>query len=523
MGCSNSSRVKENDTGLKKDETKGSGSSSNLDTNDNANYIANSLKLKNILNNDSLANHYKVIDKIGNGSFGKVYKVLHIKTGQERALKVVNKAIIKYQDDEKQFLKEIEMLSQLDHPNIIKVYEYFVENNNYYVVQELCKGGELYEQIYQCDSFTEQTAAHIMFQILSAVYYLHSKNIVHRDLKPENIMLSSIDDDKNTEINIKLIDFGTANNTSSTLTQKVGTSYYIAPEVVRKKYNNKCDVWSCGVILFILLCGYPPYDGETDEEIMESVVKDEVSYNEQEWKNISKDAINFVKKLLTKDPNKRISSEQALKEKWLVETCSINNNNKKKDMINIATQIQQFQKFDSKQKLKNAILAFMVHQLATEEMTKELKDLFKRMDKSGDGRLSLQELIEGFREVMKSQGRENVISEEEITKRFNDIDIDHSKFIEIEEFITVTINEELLMTEKNLKTTFDYFDKDKSGCLDEAEITDLLQHRGNNVDIKLVKDLINVYDTNNDGVLSFEEFKNLIKAYNPNIKKKNEG
>jgi len=512
MGCSNSKTVENNEN--TNNSTSNTKSSRKKETGFNSH--TNTLKLNSILNNDKLENNYKAIEKLGTGSFGKVYRVNHLKSGQDRALKVVNKAIIKYQDDEKTFLKEIELLSQLDHPSIIKVYEYFVENNNYYVVQEYCRGGELYEQIYKIDCFTEKSAAIIMKQLLSAVFYLHSVNIVHRDLKPENIMLEN--DEETDNFIIKLIDFGTANyfEQGKTLSQKVGTSLYIAPEVVLKKYNEKCDVWSCGVILYILLCGFPPYDGDTDEDIMESVVRDEVSYDEQEWENISPEAINFLKKLLHKDYKKRITAEEALQEPWLLKTAE--STHSESELKNIHSQLQNFQKFDAKQKLKHSILAFMVHHLATEEMTKDLKDTFKRMDKSNDGRLSLQELIEGIRETLKNNNKGELFNEEDIIRRFKAIDTDASNYIEIEEFITVTISEELLLNEKNLKLTFDYFDKDKSGCLDVSEIESLLQSRGKEEDKAMVKELIAKYDTNKDGVLSFDEFKELIKEYNPNLK-----
>lgn len=500
MGCSNG-KGKENSDMISK--SKG-GTSSKIEI--------NKLKLEGILNKDNLSNHYKVLEKVGTGSFGKVYKVLHLGTRQERALKVINKANIKYQDDEQKFLKEIELLSQLDHPSIIRVYEYFEENANYYVAEEFCRGGELYEQIYKIDCFTEKDAATIMKQVFSAVYYLHSMNIIHRDLKPENIMLDNIDPHR--EITLKLIDFGTANifTPGKYLEQKVGTSYYIAPEVVLKKYNQQADIWSCGVILFILLSGYPPFDGDTDEEIMDSVIKDEISYDDQEWENVSDGAKNFLKKLLVKNPNKRLTAEQALKDEWLNKTCSLDSDNV--NMKNLSSQISNFQKFDSRFKLKNAILRFLVHNVATEEMTKDLRDAFKKFDTSGDGRLSLDELKEGFKEVMKKNNRSDLITEEEIIRRFQSIDIDKSNFIEIEEFIAVTINEELLMNEQNLRMTFDYFDKDKSGTLDQEEILGLLQNRGSEEDKNMCMELIKKYDDNNDGVLSFEEFKRLLLEYN---------
>ena len=154
------------------------------------------------------ADLYTKINQVGEGTFGKVYKVRYIPLNQIRAMKVVKKDSINFQDDNQKFLKEIEMLMNLDHPNIIKIFEYYVDDLNYYVIMEFAEGGELYDQIYQLQNFKEKHAAMIMKQILSAVCYMHSKGIVHRDLKPENIMLES----KATgDFNIKLIDFGTSN------------------------------------------------------------------------------------------------------------------------------------------------------------------------------------------------------------------------------------------------------------------------------------------------------------------------
>jgi len=252
--------------------------------------------------------YYKVLEKIGSGSFGKVYKVNHIPTNQLRAMKVISKETLQYQDDDKKFLKEIEILSQIDHPNILKVFEYYQDNENYYVITELCKGGELYEQIYELNHFSEKEAAIIMEQLLSAVMYIHAKGIVHRDLKPENILLENNKEKKN--FYIKIIDFGTSNffDKSTKLNLKVGTPYYIAPEVLMKSYTNRCDMWSCGVILYILLTGTPPFNGNDEEEIMKNVLIGKYSMDTDEWLNISKEAKNLTQRLLTYDPEKRISA-----------------------------------------------------------------------------------------------------------------------------------------------------------------------------------------------------------------------
>jgi len=158
-------------------------------------------------------------------------------------------------------LAEINVLKKLDHPNIIKLFEFFQDAKRFFLVTELCNGGELFDKIQSEQFFSEVDSANIMKQVLSAVHYSHNKNIMHRDLKPENLLMDSsgsVDD-----MRVTIIDWGTATEfvPGQKLYQKYGTPYYIAPEVLRRNYDSKCDLWSCGVILFILLCGYPPFNG----------------------------------------------------------------------------------------------------------------------------------------------------------------------------------------------------------------------------------------------------------------------
>ena len=262
--------------------------------------------------------NYKISNKIGSGSFGRVYKIIFLPLNEERAIKIISKETLQYPDDDKKFLKEIEILSQIDHPNIIKVFEYYQDSNYFYIITELCKGGELYDQFKEINYFSEKDVAYIIKQLLSAIMYLHSKNIVHRDLKPENILLEN----KNDKLNffIKLIDFGTADyfdKSKKLMTLNVGTSYYIAPEVLKKSYDNKCDIWSCGVILFILLTGYPPFNGINESEIMKTIISGKYKLDTREWKNISEEAKDLTKRMLEYDHNKRYSAEEAWNHPWI--------------------------------------------------------------------------------------------------------------------------------------------------------------------------------------------------------------
>lgn len=179
-----------------------------------------------------------------------------------------------------------------------------------------CSGGELFEKIQELKNFSEKMAAECLRQILGAINYCHEQGIVHRDLKPENLLYDS----KLPNAQLKVVDFGVSAKykKGQVLKDKFGTPYYIAPEVLSRKYDEKCDIWSCGVILYILLCGYPPFNASTDVEIMNVVKKGQYAFDDAEWRNISKDAKLLINKMLTYDPKKRISAAEALKDPWIV-------------------------------------------------------------------------------------------------------------------------------------------------------------------------------------------------------------
>jgi calcium-dependent protein kinase len=460
-----------------------------------------------IKNKDTIANHYKLIKKIGSGTFGKVYKVLHKDTNQFRAMKVVKIDTINYQDDEKFFLKEIEMLSQLDHPNIIKIYEYYSDDLHYYVITELASGGELYEQIYNIKNYCETDAVEIMKQLLSVVCYIHSKGIVHRDLKPENILLET---NKKKDLNIKIIDFGTSNyfDKNTKLTLKVGTPYYIAPEVLNTNYDNKCDIWSCGVILYVLLSGSPPFDGSDDRAITELVKMGKYNFIGKEWGCVSNEAKDLITKMLTYDYKQRIAADQCLAHPWIIKYSKIKYDNSNLTNYNLAELKKPFEnlrKFNAKQKLQQATIAFLVHHLSSSELVRDLRIIFKDIDENGDGTLSFDEIKKGFKRFYKDE----TIAEKELDEIFKKIDFDDNKCIEYEEFIRATVNMEVLLTEDNLKIAFNSFDKDASGVLSQDEIKAALGLIEND-DNDLIKNIISEIDGNGDGDICFDEFKSLM-------------
>lgn len=213
---------------------------------------------------------YEVKQLLGEGSFGQVKLVTHKRTGLDRAMKIIKKAEVPAEERDK-MLKEVTILKSLDHPNILKIFDMHEDESHYYLLTEYCAGGELFDRIQKANNFNEKMAAKYIKQLLSAIAYLHARNIVHRDLKAENLLFESDADDAN----LKLIDFGVSSECfkGNKLKETLGTPYYIAPEVLLQSYDEKCDIWSCGIILYILLCGYPPFNGDNDNEIIDSVKK----------------------------------------------------------------------------------------------------------------------------------------------------------------------------------------------------------------------------------------------------------
>lgn len=472
--------------------------------------ITNETDIKILHNNLIIANtgflslKYEIIAPLGSGAFGKVYKVRYIPLNQIRAMKVVKKDSINFQDDNQKFLKEIEMLMNLDHPNIIKIFEYYVDDLNYYVMMEFAEGGELYDQIYQLQNFKEKHAAMIMKQILSAVCYMHSKGIVHRDLKPENIMLES----KATgDFNIKLIDFGTSNfiKKNQKLSMKVGTPYYIAPEILAKSYTNKCDIWSVGVILYMLLSGSPPFDGTDDQSILAKVKKGVYKMDGPQWDIISPEAKDLITKMLTFNPDERISAEDALRHPWfdIAKTKEKGISLEKMSIIS-EKPFENLRRINAKQKIQQATIAFLVHHVSSTDMVKELKQIFRELDTDGNGTLSYEEIKEGFKKYSKA------ITDKEFDEIMKQIDADKNECIEYEEFIAATINLDKLLTDQYLRMAFNAFDKDGSEELSANEIKEALGLINEDTDSNLIHNIIKEIDVNGDGNISFEEFKELM-------------
>ena len=448
---------------------------------------------------------------LGSGAFGEVWLVHHKNLNRDFAMKIIKKRKNK-SNEEKEILNEIEILKRLDHPKILKIIDFYSKIKKYYIITEYCPEGELFNEIIKVGRFDEGQTAFIINQILKAISYCHRNQIIHRDIKPENIMITKRE--KNGCLQVKLIDFGTAKifEKGHQENRYVGSSYYMAPEVLKRKYDEKCDLWSIGVIFYILLTGRPPFDGNDDDEILKNVEKgvyDKTSYPYPSLSSLAKDLMN---KLLQYDPKKRISAEESLEHQWF-KTAEF----KKKDKVNtipheLAKQlISNMTKYKSNNMLKCAVIAYLVHHLTNTEECMEASKLFIKIDLNSDGKIEKHELIQGFQKYWG-------MSEDEVKEKvdiiFSNIDTDFNGFIEYEEFVRAAVNPSIFMSQNYLKFAFNYFDRDSSGDITFEEIKKRFSQNSNYNSEKMDNELREIFDKidiNNDGSISFFEFCKMMK------------
>ncbi|ODV95353.1 hypothetical protein PACTADRAFT_41952 [Pachysolen tannophilus NRRL Y-2460] len=270
----------------------------------------------------ALKQNYTFGKTLGAGSFGVVRHARNNSTGEEVAIKIMLKNALK--GHEQVVYDEINMLKNLNHPNIVGFRDWFESKDKIYIVTQLAIGGELFERIVEKGSFTENDAGEVIYQILLALGYLHDQDIVHRDVKPENVLYL----DKSDSSPIVLADFGIAKKLSTPdqlLTSMAGSFGYVAPEVLKGTGHGKpCDIWSLGVITYTLLCGYLPFRAENVHDFLEEVnYNNPVIFHERYWSNISKDARFFILKALAPNPSDRPTVRELLTDSWLIETCKL--------------------------------------------------------------------------------------------------------------------------------------------------------------------------------------------------------
>jgi calcium-dependent protein kinase len=396
---------------------------------------------------------------LGSGISGLVRLVTHKATGIKYACKILDMQLVDCEQAVQQLREEIVILSQLDHPNIVRLEEVYESDSEIYLVQELCVGGELFDRLDEQPDYhySEAQCARLVKQMLSAICYIHSRGIIHRDLKLENFLFSSTDPDSE----LKMIDFGLSKHflSGEVMSDPVGTPYTCAPEVIGGAYTERCDLWAIGVITYLLLSGDPPFGGcggpESLLDVRANILAARYSFEPKEvWGHVSEAAKDFIKSLLVLDPKDRPTARQAQQHQWL-QDLSENDHTLNPSVVQA---LASFKDYSDMRKLLCEVLSFTL----LPEQIKELRKEFEKMDTDGSGEISLAAL----KEVLISNAGSGILSnfsEPDVEEIFDSMRVSKNETrIHWHEFIAAGLSQ-CQVDDRNLRIAFDRLDNDHKG------------------------------------------------------------
>lgn len=407
----------------------------------------------------------------------KPFKLFGITKAQKRELK-----------------NEVEIFLQMDHPHVARLLDVYESETLLHVVMECLEGGELFDRITKKRKFTEQDAADAAYQMLLALNYLHGKKVVHRDIKCENFLY-----DKKDSNQLKLIDFGFSrihDNANKQMHLCCGTLQYTAPEVLTGGYTNSCDLWSFGVVMFILLMGYMPFNG-SDEEVGKLIKQGKYEIKENYWSRLSDEAKDFIQKLLILNAEERLSAGTALEHPWIEQRHGLRADSSELD-LRVAESIVQFA---NASKFRQICMSMMAWSL-TNEQREQVNSQFLKIDKDKQGTISLYELKTVLEETMQ-------IDNEKAKAIFSALDNNQNEQIEYSDFLAGMMSSRISMHDGLLVSAFNRFDQDKSGFISVDELKKVLGESCKQEEIdKIMKDA----DLSNDGKISLEEFAEYLQG-----------
>ncbi|MED6170965.1 Calcium-dependent protein kinase 12 [Stylosanthes scabra] len=425
---------------------------------------------------------YTLGRKLGQGQFGTTYLCTHKITGYKYACKSIPKKKLFCKEDYDDVWREVQIMHHLsEHPNVVRIHGTYEDISNVHLVMEVCEGGELFDRIVKKGQYSEREAAKVIKTIVEVVESCHSLGVMHRDLKPENFLFDSVEEDAK----LKATDFGLSvfYKPGESFTDVVGSPYYVAPEVLRKHYGPELDVWSAGVILYILLSGVPPFWAETEQGIFKQILMGKLDFHSEPWPSISDSAKDLIRKMLDRNPKTRLTAHQVLCHPWIVD------DNIAPDKPLDSAVLSRLKQFSAMNKLKKMALRVIAERLSEEEIG-GLKELFKMLDADNSGTITFEELKVGLKKA----------------------DIDNSGTIDYGEFIAATVHLNKLEREENLLSAFSYFDKDGSGYITIDEIQQACKEFGL-VDVHL-DEMVKEIDQDNDGQIDYGEFAAMMRKGN---------
>jgi len=435
-----------------------------------------------------IGDDYEVVAKVLGSGYSGVVRMATLKNGKSTEKFAVKAFKMSSVAGEKktQLLAEVEIFLCMDHPHVTRLYDVFDSEDQLHLVMECMEGGELFDRVTELKRFGESDAADAVYQMLLALNYIHSHGIVHRDLKLENFLY-----DKPGSSHLKLIDFGFSKIWDPNVKMHVscGTLSYVAPEVLEKDYTSQCDLWSLGVVTFIVLAGYMPFSGNEATQT-KNIAKGAYKLKPERWNTISKPALDFVQSLLQVDPVKRLTAQKALEHPW------IDSRHKHETVVDegVVTALRQFGKAS---KFRRCCMEMMAWSLSNEDRSK-VRDYFLAMDKNHHGTVTLQEL----KQVLEDQFH---ISCEETQQIFAAMDTNHDEEIHYSDFLAAMVNTRIALHDDLLHTTFKRFDVDSSGYITAENLRTIL---GDSFEGEQVEKLMSEAVSKQDGAkgISYEQF-----------------
>jgi len=442
--------------------------------------------------------------------------VRSVTTGQTCALKTV----VKTKGGMSHLKNEAEIGLLLDHPNISRLYDVYEDHQCVYMVFEACNGGELLDRILEKKRFGESDAVMLTGQVLWAVNYLHAKCIVHRDIKLENLLFK--DDAKGSlRDTLKLIDFGYARKFTpgrADLRTVAGSAYYVAPEIIcrpnmRQGYNEKVDLWSVGVVFYMLLTGLPPFSGANEKQILKAVAKRDPKYSPRDFGAISAEAKRLINLLLRRDAQLRVSAVQALSA-WRQIPCAGDAVEglveAKSSSMHSSTFFSRLKAFGQRSRFEQAARHLIARRLDEHEI-EGLREVFRDLDTDGDGMLDMDEAQAAF-------GQTGLADKFELTEMFRHIDADGDSKIDYSEFIAAAMSSKLVVNKDVCLEAFRAFDQNGDGKISQQELTNVLTDPASplspRVNDREIQEILREVDSNGDGYVDFDEFLSMMRRWN---------
>lgn len=362
---------------------------------------------------------------------------------------------------------------------------------------ELCEGGELFDRIVARGHYSERAAAAVARTVAEVVRMCHASGVMHRDLKPENFLFANSKESSP----LKVIDFGLSVffRTGERFSEIVGSPYYMAPEVLKRNYGPEVDIWSAGVILYILLCGVPPFWAETEQGVAQAILRGDIDFKRDPWSQVSESAKSLVRQMLEQDPKQRLTAQQVLEHPWI-------QNAKKAPNVPLGDIVRaRLKQFSVMNRFKKKAMRVIAEHLSVEEV-EVIRDMFKLMDIDNNGKITFAELKAGLQKVGSQLG------EEEMRMMMEAADVDGNGVLDYGEFVAVTIHLQRMENDDYLRRAFMFFDADASGYIEIAELREALRDVSGQIDNEVLNDIMREVDTDKDGRISYDEFVNMMKT-----------